>query len=252
MRKVIYQGEKAIVDSGIFFGRGVFETILIKEKPIFLREHLERLNNGIEVLKIGKSLEFLEIEKEIGKLRLNNCVLKIIVTEKNIIINNRKVPYNENTYKFGFNIKISKVLRNSTSLLTYIKSCNYMDNLLEKESAYKEGYNEVLFLNEKGFLTEGATTNLFIVERNKIITPKIECGLLNGTVRKFIINKFNVYEEEITLDRLLKSDEVFLTNSLVGVIKVSNIENKSFKNNIKVDYIRKVYEDYIAKAEGVQ
>ena len=47
MRKVIYENDTINIDSGIFFGRGVFETILVKNTPVFLKEHIKRLNNAI-------------------------------------------------------------------------------------------------------------------------------------------------------------------------------------------------------------
>ena len=67
-----------------------------------------------------------------------------------------------------------------------------------------------------------------------------------GIVRQWVINNFDVIEKKITKEELLNSDEVFLTNSLVGVIKVSNIENKLFNSEI----IEKIKEQYDKAING--
>ncbi|MBM6861575.1 4-amino-4-deoxychorismate lyase, partial [Clostridium saudiense] len=56
MRKIIFNEDNALIDSGTFFGRGVFETILVKNKPHFLKEHIERLNDGITKLSLGNHI----------------------------------------------------------------------------------------------------------------------------------------------------------------------------------------------------
>lgn len=61
MRNVIVGKDKITIDSGYFFARGVFETILVKDKPIFLDEHINRLNNGINTLQIGELVEVEDI-----------------------------------------------------------------------------------------------------------------------------------------------------------------------------------------------
>ncbi|ATD55473.1 aminotransferase class IV [Clostridium chauvoei] len=241
MREILHKHEKLSLDEGVFFGRGVFETILVKEKPIFFDEHIERLNQGIEVLEIGEKVDKSILKIEIDKLNLKNKALKVLVTPKNLILIDKEIPYSDEDYKKGFKLKLSKVIRNSTSPLTYIKSINYMDNLLENKKAKKEGYNEVIFINEDAFITEGSTSNIFIVKENNIYTPKIECGLLNGTIRKYILKNTNCIEKEFTIEELLNSDEVFITNSLLGIMRVISIEEKIFNKHSITDYIRRKY-----------
>ena len=248
MRKIIFNDDKALIDSGTFFGRGVFETILIKDEPQFLKEHVERLNYGIRKLSLGEYINSEIVLEKINEYKLNNLALKIVVTEKNIIFSTRVIKYKVEDYKNGFKVKISNNIRNSKSSLTYIKSINYLDNLLEYEKAQEEGYNESLFLNENNKLSEGCTTNVFIVKDNEIYTPSEKCGFLNGIIRKYVIDNFKVYEKEISKEELLSADEVFLTNSLVGVIKVSEIEGYKFKSKIGED-VRKTYEEYIGIRE---
>ena len=220
MRKVIYKEDLAIIDSGLFFGRGVFETILVNANAIFLKEHIDRLNKSILALNLGEEISYEEVYNFIKNNDIKNKALKITVTEKNIIYTLREIKYKNEDYENGFNIRFSEVLRNSTSRIVNFKTLNYLENIIEYEICQKEGFNETIFLNEKGFVAEGCTTNVFIIKDNKIFTPKISCGLLPGIIRGWVISNFEVVEKEITKEELLNSDEIFLTNSLVGIIGV--------------------------------
>lgn len=233
------------IDSTVFFGRGVFETIDVREKPILLEKHIERLNNGSDNLFLNIRVKKEEVEEFIKKYNVKNCVLKITITEKNLIYSLRDNPYSEEEYLKGFKVGISKVLRNSTSRLTYIKSTCYIENIIEKERALEKELNEVIFLNEKGFLTEGCTCNLFFIKNKLLYTPSVSCGLLNGIIRKWIIDNFEVQEGEFLIEDLLQSDEIFLTNSLMGIMQVKEFFNKKFNKNENTLKLMKKYKDFI-------
>lgn len=246
MRKVIYDNDSISIDSGVFFGRGVFETILVKETPIFLEEHIKRINKSIIELDLGGLIVIEDVINFINQHNIKNKALKITVTEKNLIYSIREIKYKDNDYQQGFKVGISKVLRNSTSRIVGFKTLNYLENIIEYELCQRNGFKESIFFNEQGNLCEGCTSNIFIIKDKIIYTPSIKCGLLPGIVRQWVINNFDVVEKKITKEELLNSDEVFLTNSLVGVIKVSNIENKLFNSEI----IEKIKEQYDKAING--
>lgn len=250
MRNIYFNEKNIELDDGVLFGRGAFETILIREEPILFFEHINRLNNAIEVLKIGEPIDEIDLLHKINKFKIKDKSLKVLVTEKNIILIERDITYKEDDYKKGFKLKLSKVIRNSTSSLTYIKSINYIENLMENQKAKEEGFNEVIFLNEKGFLTEGSTSNIFMIKDEIIYTPKVSSGLLNGILRSFVIEKFKVVEKEITLNELLESDEIFITNSLIGIMKVISLEGNSYIQNNITEKIMAKYKKYIEENGG--
>ena len=246
MRRIIYKQGEAILDEGIFFGKGVFETILFLEKPIFLKEHIGRLKNGMKEL----GLEELEEEMLLDYISLNfikNKAVKILVTPQNIIITEREIPYIEEDYIQGSSLKLSKVRRNSTSMLCYIKSTNYIENMIEKNKAKEDGFKDVLFLNENGYLSETSCANIFIVKNDKIYTPKVSCGLLNGIIRMWVIENFPVIEKELRLDDLKNADEVFITNSLMGIMKVKKFEDIEYNNNKIIENVQLAYQEAIQK-----
>ncbi|MBU3127631.1 aminotransferase class IV [Clostridium tagluense] len=242
--------DKIYLDSGFFFGRGVFETILVKEKPIFLREHIKRLNSGLSTLGINKEITEAEIFAGVEKLSPKNSVLKIMVSEKNTIITKREIPYIDSDYARGFSLGLSETRRNAHSNLTYVKSFNYVENIIERDKIIKKGYNEALFLNTEGFISEGTVSNIFFVKNGIIFTPKIKCGLLPGIIRDFIIQNslpmgFEIQEGEFTYDELIKAEGIFITNSIMGIMKINKIENKIFNESLVVSQIEKYYDRYV-------
>lgn len=252
MRKIIYEEGNLILDDGITFGRGVFETILIyNNRLILLDYHLDRLNNSIAKMKIGDRITMEEIITLVSKIDLRyNIVLKILVTRSNIILSTRNIPYTKEDYISGFKIKLSSVIRNSTSMLTYLKSINYIENIIENEKAKSEGYNEVIFLNENNLLTEGSTSNIFIVKDNIIYTPEIKSGILPGVIRRWVLENFNVIESKIPLNMLLEADEIFITNSVIGIMRVYKFEKKEYNQNNKTNEVIKKYKDLLGIVGG--
>ncbi|WP_339120114.1 aminotransferase class IV [Fusobacterium nucleatum] len=237
------------LDEGYSFGLGLFETILLyNEKPIFLDEHLARINKSItdlelkiEKLKKNEVFQYLNNNKN----TLEYEVLKIVLSEKNRIFLKREYTYTEKDYQKGFSLNISKVRRNESSIFTFHKTLNYGDNILEKRKSKKLGYDEPIFLNSKNQITEGATSNIFVVVEDKIYTPKLSCGLLNGIVRQYIISNYDVIEKEIDIEFLNNADEIFLTNSLFGIMPVSNLEKKIFKSQKLGKNILQNYKKYL-------
>lgn len=240
----VVEDERIILDSGFYFGRGLFETMLVKEEPLFLREHLERINKGLPLIGIDKKISREEVLDAAAKLRCRGCVLKMAVTEKNTLFTTRENRYKPEHYSRGFNVGISPVMRNESSPLTYLKSLNYLENILEHERCAKQGLDEVLFFNSRGMLCEGSVSNVFLVKGDKIFTPSVECGLLGGIVRKFVLNSFDVIEGNFRREDLYEADAAFLTNSVMGIMKIAEIDGKCYGENdilgaIKAEYDRK-------------
>ena len=105
--------------------------------------------------------------------------------------------------------------------------------------------DEPIFFNTKDAVAEGAVSNVFCVKNGCIRTPSVSCGLLNGAVRHYLLSTFPEIEETVlTKEDLLTADEIFLTNSLMGVMPVSILEDRSLPQREKGDFLRKHYFDY--------
>lgn len=242
------------LDDGYQFGIGAFETIsLINGVPVFLEEHLNRLN---------KSLAFFNIEFEVSKEAVlyriksdmnsyaevpDTGVLKILVSEKNQIFNYRENPYSKEKLEKGFNLEYSRIRRNESSPLTMHKSFNYGDNIMEKRRIKGSSVDEVVFLNTRGEICEGSTSNIFFVKEGRIITPPVDAGILPGIMRDFVLKSFPVVERAIMPEEITDMEECFVTNSLMGIMPVNKLEGYYFKTRRKSEELHKKYSDVLQR-----
>ncbi|MGN0266847.1 MAG: aminotransferase class IV [Lachnospiraceae bacterium] len=229
-------------DDGFYFGLGLFETIHVKKKQMLLEQyHKERLLSSMKELQICTEEQAETVwncirEDAAGTMETyaeehpdeEDFVLKICVTSANILTDARPYTYKKADFIKGFDLRISPIIRNESSPLVSMKTMNYGDNILEKRRAHTEGFDEPLFLNSRGYVAEGATTNLFAVLDGKLITPSLESGILPGTMRRFVMEHFAVQECSITTEMLYRSTELFVTNALLGIMPVTNFQGKAY------------------------
>lgn len=223
---------KIILDDAFLFGAGVFETIKVeKGRAIFCEEHLKRLHRSLEFFGISQKISEEEVQEYLDKQEEKDFALKIVVSSKNILYLKRENPYLSQNREKGLRLCFSKVLRNSTSAMVYHKTTQYYENLLEKKKVKECGYDEVLFWNERGELTEGAVSNIFFIKGEKLYTPAVSCGLLAGIMRAKVMERYTVEEKIIRKEDLETFDACFMTNSLMGMFWVKEIEGVFYDNN---------------------
>jgi para-aminobenzoate synthetase/4-amino-4-deoxychorismate lyase len=112
---------------------------------------------------------------------------------------------------------------NTSSDDTFLYHKTTLRDLYDSEhKAYtSQGCFDVIFTNERGEVTEGAITNVFIKKDGVLYTPPVECGLLNGVFRReFLTQHPDCREKILTVDDLYSADEVYLTNSVRGMVRV--------------------------------
>ena len=233
-------------DEGFSFGMGVFETMLVKDgRCILFDRHMERLRKGMDVLGIERVFDPSIISDAVTDGHLDGRVLKVEVSQRNTIITDREMTYTEEDHRNGFRLITSKVLRNETSPLTYVKSLNHADCIMEKRKARSIGFDEPLFLNTRGFIAEGATSNIFFTDGDVIVTPSVDSGILPGTVRSFIVEKLDVGECHLRPGDVADYTGCFLTNSLFGVMNVSSLDGITFSDRKTSDRVRGFYEEAV-------
>ncbi|MGN0334599.1 MAG: aminotransferase class IV [Lachnospiraceae bacterium] len=237
-----------VPDEGYFYGMGAFETVAVEEgTPVMLKEHYARLFRAAEFLNLNISVD--ELEEKVGKaldapqMKTGRKVLKITASEKNLLVTSRKNIYCESDYQKGFKTVFSSVRRNETSSFTYHKTLNYGDSLMEKRLAHSRGVDEPVFLNMKGVIAEGATTNVFFVKNNRIFTPPVSSGILPGIMRAYICETNQVHETEIEPEDIVQFEEMFLTNSLLGVMPVISLGEHRFPSRKTAQELLEKYSD---------
>lgn len=245
------------------FGYGLFETLKVsKGQILFFDEHLKRLEEGCKILNLDLNTQTSRIIEDSYRLlefkNIKDGVLKVLYAkngcENYLLLTTRENPYTESDYEKGFKIMFSDLKRNQDSILTFIKSNNYMENLLAKEKSAKLGFDEVIFLNTDDFVCEGAVSNIFWIKEDIIYTPSVECGLLPGIVREKVLIVlerlgFKVEIGKFNKEDIINCDEAFITNSVMDIMPVSQIEASTFiiDENSLVSKIINEYNDLIGE-----
>ena len=245
------QASLSPLDYGFFYGYGLFETMRAYSGHIFcLERHLARLYRSAKFLGIG--LENIPDLKEAlyNTLRANELSsarirltlsgghgepVPDVAIKQNptvFIVARVYVPYPGQVYQHGIKAIVSRIRRNTQSPTSGIKSLSYLDSLLARREARAGGADEAILLNEQGLVSEGSTSNIFMISGNMLFTPGDGSGIIPGVTREVILELaiskgIKTMEQKLTLENLIQADEAFCTNSLVEVLPISRIDEQS-------------------------
>jgi branched-subunit amino acid aminotransferase/4-amino-4-deoxychorismate lyase len=235
--------EISVLDQGFLYGFGLFETMRVYEGTVFsVEKHLDRLYAGAKALEWSLPWTpgelMIEIKRSVELLPCADLYLRLTVSKGNDIHGNTPPsfmilvrPYDVlpvDCYERGWSLVTVSTRKNSTSLLSRLKSLNYLDNILAKQEAKLKSADEGLFLNELGYVAEGTISNIFLSVKDTLITPSLSTGILNGITRQVVLdiakNQGIVCEERyLTLDELVLAEEIFCTNSLLEIMPVTSL-----------------------------
>ncbi|MGB9595811.1 MAG: aminodeoxychorismate synthase component I, partial [Candidatus Poribacteria bacterium] len=201
----------------------LIETMLWENGEFYLLDlHIKRLKESAEYFLFDYDLQYI-IEALIQKSRkfeyqrkyrvrlllFRDGEVKISSSELDDIVKSPKAI-------------ISKHRVDQFNRFFYHKTTNRDLYDSELKKAREKGYYEVLFLNNKGEVTEGAISNIFLENNGKLYTPPIDCGLLNGVYRQFMLeNGFPIVEKVLFEEDLFEADKIYLANSVRGMVEVS-------------------------------
>ena len=221
------------------FGIGLFETIKIEDEPIDFELHINRLYNSVKDLNIKTNIDKNTLKEEvliyIKENNIKNRALRITLFDEGYNISTRDIIYNDKMYNEGFKLTISSIKRGDSIIYRH-KTTNYFENIYTKDYAVKNGFDDAIFLSTEGKILECSMCNIFFIKDNKIYTPKDELPILNGIMKKRIEDicverDIELIKNEIHIEEIKDFEFSFVTNSLMGAMKVQSIENIKYDND---------------------
>ncbi len=238
----------SVLDRGFTFGDGVYEVIPVYNGQIFrLREHLERMNNSLDEVYIGRpyaSEQWQEIlreliEKNSGKNTGNDLSLYMqvtrgvserdlaidIATEQTVFAMCRLLP--ENDLSAGISAIVEEDIRWK---YCHIKAITLLPSVVLRHKAKQSGATEALLIRE-GYVTEGAASNVFIVKNGIVKTPIKDGSLLPGITRDLVVellSESGIPCEEVVIKEteLIQADEIWITSSTWEIVPVIELDGK--------------------------
>ncbi|MBN2126818.1 MAG: branched-chain amino acid transaminase [Candidatus Diapherotrites archaeon] len=251
----------SVYANSLHYGTAVFEGIrsykTSKGTAVFrLKEHLIRLNKSAEFMhyKIPYSInELIFFVKELlKKNNLSNAYIRpIVFFEENCIQLHKSNEFKTNIALIAFPMKGFFAGKESTGIKLMVSSLkripfnaelfeakvsgNYALSFLARTEAKLNNFDDAVLLNEKKQVMECSAENIFYIKKGKVFTPKIK-GILPGITRKTVEElcsklKISFKEKTVSLKELMNADELFITGTASGIIKVNQLQKKKFKLN---------------------
>ena len=277
-------GAVSALDRGLLLGDGLFETMrVVGGRVLQWERHWERLCNGARVIGLALPWTADELYAAVGQtLRANNlreATVRLTVTRGFLPATRGLVPpadapptlliqaapfapYPDRLYRNGMQAIMSrKVRRNEQSPLSRVKSLGYLENILARQEAAEKSADEALILNTQGNVACATAANVFLVQAGRLHTPPLGAGALPGTIRALVREDLApstgrvVDKTQLDESALLDSDEVFLTNALMGIMPVCAIDGRPLGTGTPgpvTRALRTAYEEWVSAQCAVE
>lgn len=239
-------------DRGFQLGDGVFETLRARGgHPTELAEHLDRLRRSADGLDIALDAGLEErITAGIAALLAaedlagpeGDASIRVTVSrgvtaargllpvdrlEPTIVIQAWPVPPPPADHlERGLHLIVSAVRRDPANPLSAFKTTSRADYVYARFEARRAGADDALFLTVDDHLSEATSANIFLVRGSTLLTPALECAILPGTTRTWLLHwgaeaGLGVSEDWLLEEHLAGADEAFLCSSVAGVLPVT-------------------------------
>ena len=240
-------------DRGYLFGDGIYEVVFVYDKkPFAFKEHFARFEQSAKKLELAMPYDvstFKKLTDElISKNNIENGMVYIQMT-RGVAPRNHLYERNMQSVVTGFakSVSLENIAKSQASgISTYltedirwlrcdIKSLNLLGNVMAKRKAADFDCQEAI-QHRDGTVTEGSSSNVFIVKNGTLKTHPSTNLILNGITRQIVItlaleNGISVLEEAFSVDDLLNADEVFITSTTMEVTPVTKLvgsENQTY------------------------
>ncbi|HEU4495577.1 MAG TPA: aminotransferase class IV [Flavobacterium sp.] len=240
---------------GLLYGDSVFETLRILDgRVLFIEDHYFRLMASMRVVRMEIPMHFTMeyLEQQVMSLVQHEKLEKsararvtvyrngggfYLPKENNVsfLITASELHHMEYAIENKlYEVELYKDFFVSKQLLSSIKSSNRILNVAGSIFASENGYDNCLLVNQDKNVVEALNGNLFLVSGNRLITPPISEGCLNGVMRKQVLalaekmESVEVAEEPISPFDLQKADELFVTNVIAGIQPITKYRKKEY------------------------
>lgn len=263
----------SVFDHGLLYGDGIFEGIRIYDGVVFkLDAHLDRLYRSARAMWLTIPLEQAEMKAAVLEtLRRNeyrDSYIRLLVTRgmgdlgvnpkkcpkaSVVIINIQVEPMHGKDAKNGITTIISSIRRQAPDSTSHeIKSLNYLNSVLATIEANRQGADDAIILDQRGFVAEATGTTLIAVWNGALHAPPLTASILDSITRRFVLDMardlgFPVYEQDMTPFQLLMAEEVFLCGTMGEITPVRSINNQTIGTMAPGPVTKKLLDTYVER-----
>ena len=256
-----------VSNRSFLYGDGVFETLkIVNNRILFFEDHYFRLMASMRIVRMEIpmtfTMEYLEeqilnlvdalnfrnaarvrftvFRNEGGFYLPNDNSISFVIQASKLENIRYKIP------KIQFEVDLYKDFIVPSQLLSTLKTANKITHVMASIFAKENQLDSALLINETKNVIEAANGNLFMFTGNKLITPPISEGCLNGIMRKQImaianqLDLIEVIEAAISPFDLQKADELFITNVIIGIQPITKYRKKEFEVRLANQLLEKL------------
>ncbi len=251
--------QASALDRGLLYGQSVFETIAISNNKACLVDlHLKRLELGANTLNIPVSIDQIkaDIAKALAHDELSRAVLRVTLsmgeggrgylnpveaTPSRIVSLHAYPEHDHSNWLEGINLGVADIRLSHQPALAGIKHGNRLEQIIAR-SQWQADWQEALLLDQHDSVVEATQSNVFIVNDNTVLTPKLEFAGVAGVAREYIVSQLDnlgmrFKSVSLSVNQIEAADDVFLSNSVIGVWPVKQFRSRvysSFKTSHKL------------------
>ncbi len=223
-----------ITDRGFRYGMSVFESLRVANgQAEFFDRHLSRLVQACAEREMAVDEAALTAAENLLQRETATGFARIYVTAGDggpaepadhprvvVFLEPRTPPDPEDPWEIGLHDDSYQPVFGG------LKTANYWFNCDALAQARKLGYQETLLFNDRAELVSACMANVFIVRDDKVSTPPRSSGARPGVIREWVIGRRKVEERRLRREDVVNADEIFLTNSWIGVMPVATVEGR--------------------------
>lgn len=254
--------------AGLICGWGLFTTIRIVRGEAFAYErHWRRLEKDSVLTRLPLPFSGAKVRVQLQEvIRANHvkdgCARVYLVwntasgwrsdekmPDVDLVITTSDLPH----YPESVRLTVREQGRHAASPLAGVKTISWLNSVWASAEAQKEGFDEVVLLNERGEVAECTAANIFMAKDQKVFTPPLSSGCLEGVTRAVLMEiaseaGTSVAEQTLRLEDLYAADEVFITSTNRNVIGVREIAGHTIadgKTGLLTKKLDEVFEGYV-------
>lgn len=265
----------SVLDRGFCYGDGLFETMRSYANKVFrLDEHLERLYRSLDLIYIDVPMTRDEmrsaIHETLKRNRRPDGMVRLTISrgEQNsgfqidpdavptlVVVVRKLEPLPEEWYREGINISLFPETANKIGgLARSIKSCNFLTHVIVRELARRKKSVEGIMVDGDDRITEGTTSNIFIVKEGVLKTPRLNSYILPGITRQVVLELAEergipISTQSLKSQDIYHADEAFVTNSQVEILPVRKADNKIIGSGGPGEITRFLHEEFLKTIE---
>ncbi|MEI9942834.1 MAG: aminotransferase class IV [Chitinophagaceae bacterium] len=238
------------------YGDGLFETMKVVRGKILLEVyHFERFFEGLKLMQFEipalvtaekLTQQILSVCDKSDCTELARVRLSVFRGNGGIYEGNNTLHYiiecwpAENTVNTlnenGLIIGVYPDARKSCDKFSNLKSANYLPYVMAARHAKHQKLNDCLIVNTNDRIADATIANVFLIKNDKLTTPPLSEGCVNGIMRRHLLkecsaSQYEIQEKAVTQKDIEEADEIFLTNSMYGIRWVKQFENKIYTNS---------------------